>query len=102
MPAGERLDYRVSITVVPALLLVAATSVPVGYAFAYALPPAAVTLIAQVLVFVTLPYSPVTFPADRLPSWLAEIHAWLRTWVLVIAWFAVAVAVAGRTLTRRG
>ncbi len=124
--AGWRfdLDYSVSITVVPAILLVAATSVSVGYAFAYALPPAAATLIAQVLVFVTLLFSPVTFPADRLPSWLAEIHAWLpvqamadlvrdalsdvdlsdpvRTWGLVVAWFTVALAAAGRILTRSG
>ncbi len=48
-----------------------------GYAIACLLPPQVANLLSQVLVFVVLLFSPVSYPASRLPDWLAELHHWL-------------------------
>ncbi|MEV4709221.1 ABC transporter permease [Actinoplanes sp. NPDC049316] len=68
------LQLRVSPLVVPAMLLVALTTTTVGFAIAYAAPPAVTSLVSQALVFVALMFSPVTFPAERLPFWLENAH----------------------------
>jgi len=68
------LDLHVSPLVVPALLLVALTSTSVGYAIATLLPPMLANLTTQVLVVFVLMFSPLTFPAERLPDWLAAVH----------------------------
>ncbi|UQU66159.1 ABC transporter permease [Couchioplanes caeruleus] len=68
------LHLRVSPLVVPAMLLVALTTTTVGFAIAYAAPPAVTSLVSQALVFVALMFSPVTFPAERLPAWLEGAH----------------------------
>jgi len=69
------LDLDVSVLVVPALALTTLTAASVGYALASVLPPMIANLITQVLVVFTLMFSPLNFPADRLPDWLATIHA---------------------------
>ncbi len=69
------LDLSVSPLLVPALLLVAFTSTSVGYALASLLPPQLAQLLTQVLVVVVLMFSPLNFPAGRLPDWLASIHS---------------------------
>ncbi|MFC0002854.1 ABC transporter permease [Micromonospora siamensis] len=68
------LTLRVSALVVPAVLLVAVTATAIGYAIAYAAPPALASLASQVIVFFALMFSPVNFPADRLPEWLQAVH----------------------------
>lgn len=68
------LDLQVSPLVVPAMLLVALTSTSVGYAMASLLPPMLANLATQVLVVFVLMFSPLDFPAERLPGWLAAIH----------------------------
>jgi ABC-2 type transport system permease protein len=68
------LHLQVSPLVVPAFLLVALTATSVGYAIASVLPPMLANLVTQVLVVFVLMFSPLTFPADRLPGWLAAIH----------------------------
>jgi ABC-2 type transport system permease protein len=68
------LDLHVSPLVVPALLLVAVTSTSIGYAIASLLPPMLANLTTQVLVVFVLMFSPLTFPAERLPDWLAAVH----------------------------
>jgi ABC-2 type transport system permease protein len=68
------LDLHVSPLVVPALLLVAFTSASIGYAIASLLPPMLANLTTQVLVVFVLMFSPLTFPAERLPDWLAAVH----------------------------
>jgi ABC-2 type transport system permease protein len=71
------LNLDVSPLVIPAVLLVAITAIAVGYAIAYATPPTVAALISQVIVFFALMFSPINFPADRLPSWLQEVHRFL-------------------------
>jgi len=68
------LDLSVSPLVVPAMLLVALTATSIGYAIAGLLPPMIASLITQVLVVFVLMFSPLNFPASRLPAWLASIH----------------------------
>jgi len=72
------IDLSVSPLVVPGALLILVTAASVGFAMAHAIPNPMVThLITQVLVFVILLFSPINFPADRLPDWLAFVHAGL-------------------------
>ena len=68
------LDLAVTPLVVPAMLLVALTATSMGYAIASLLPPMIANLLTQVLVVFVLMFSPLNFPADRLPGWLAAVH----------------------------
>ena len=68
------LDLQVSLLVVPAVVLVALTATSVGYALASVLPPMLANMASQILVVVIFMFSPLNFPSDRLPGWLAAIH----------------------------
>ncbi len=68
-------SLTVSPLVIPAVLLIAMCGTFIGYSIAFAVPkPMMVNVITQVLVFVVMLFSPVMFPADRLPEWLQAIH----------------------------
>jgi ABC-2 type transport system permease protein len=118
------LDLQVSLLVVPAVLLVVLTATSIGYALASLLPPMIAQTISQVLVVFILMFSPLTFPADRLPGWLETIHSVLPiqamgevmrgtiasntfevtagAFALLAGWCVASVAVTGVVLTRRG
>ena len=105
-------------------LLVSLTAAAVGYAVACLLSPMLALLMSQVLVFVVLLFTPISFPADRMPHWAQQVHAWLplepmaqvvraglaphdftvpfRSWVVLLAWCAAAVLAARWALRRRG
>ncbi|MDR2722875.1 MAG: ABC transporter permease [Cellulomonadaceae bacterium] len=117
------ISLSVSVWALPAALLVALISTSVGYALAMLLPPLVAGLISQVLVFVVLMFSPVSFPAANLPGWLAVVHEWLpiasmadlmratlasdtftmslRAGLVLAAWTVLAVIGAIRVLSRR-
>lgn len=104
-------------------LAVAVISTGVGQGLALVLPPTVGQAVAQLLVFIVLLFSPVSFPAERLPNWLATAHsvlpfesmanlmraavlsetfsATLRDWLVVSAWLVAAVAAATTALSRR-
>lgn len=108
---------------VPGAVLVALTAACIGYAIATLLAPALAQILSQVLAFGIMLFSPVSFPADRLPDWAQEIHRWLpfepmaqvvraglfshdatmpiRSWILLGGWCLVAVAGASWALGRR-
>jgi ABC-2 type transport system permease protein len=69
------LELQISPLIVPAVVLVALTATSVGYAMASLLKPMVAQLLSQVLVVFVLMFSPLNFPADRLPGWLATIHS---------------------------
>ncbi len=69
------LTLSVSLAIVPAVLLVATTAAAIGYAMASLLPPMIAMLLTQVLVIGVLVFSPINFPAERLPEWLQDVHA---------------------------
>ena len=117
------LDLHVSPLVVPAVLLVVLTATSVGYAMASLLPPLVAQMASQVLVVFILMFSPLNFPADRLPGWLATVHSVLPiqamgevmrgtldtnsfpltadAFLLLGAWCAASFAATGVVLTRR-
>jgi ABC-2 type transport system permease protein len=68
------LTLRVSWLVVPAMLLVALTGTTVGFAIAYAAAPSVTSMVSQLIVFIALMFSPINFPAGRLPGWLQAVH----------------------------
>jgi ABC-2 type transport system permease protein len=71
------LSLTVSPLVVPAGLLVALVAVSVGYGLAYATRPEITGILTNVIIIVALMFSPINYPADRLPGWLAAAHQWL-------------------------
>jgi ABC-2 type transport system permease protein len=117
------LDLQVSLLVVPAVLLVVLTATSIGYALASLLPPMLAQLLSQVLVVFILMFSPLNFPADRLPDWLAAVHRVLPiqamgevmrgtiasnafpvtagAFLLLSAWCAASFAASSLVMTRR-
>jgi ABC-2 type transport system permease protein len=72
------LTLQVSWAVVPAVLLTIGTATLIGYAFAHAIPKPMITMmITQLLIFVILGFSPINFPPENLPDWLAAVNEWL-------------------------
>lgn len=70
--------FDVSATVVPAVLLTLLTGTLLGYAVAHAIPNPEVTMVvSQILIFVIFGFSPISYPADNLPAWLATTHRYL-------------------------
>jgi ABC-2 type transport system permease protein len=117
------LALSISILVVPAVLLVVTTAAALGYAMASVLPPMMAMLLSQVLVFGVLLFSPINYPAERLPEWMQTIHSMLPVqamgevvrgslaadvfpleaapFVTLAIWCAAALALSYLTLQRR-
>lgn len=71
-------ELQVNPLVVPAILLVALTSAAIGYALAQISPKTELTLvITNFITFCLFLFSPINFPVERLPGWLADIHRFL-------------------------
>jgi ABC-2 type transport system permease protein len=119
------LDLHVSPAIVPAVLLTLLTGTMIGYALAHALGnPMLIAAITQLFIFVILGFSPINFPADQLPGWLAALHRWLplapmadtvragltvgvvedvtRSYLVLGAWAAASVGATAAILRRRG
>lgn len=61
-------------TIVPAVLLVAFSGASVGYGLAMLLQPQVSQQISSFISIGILLFSPVDFPATRLPGWLQAVH----------------------------
>lgn len=75
--AAWRLDltYTLSWTVVPAIALVLVCGTMIGYALAHAIENTNVTqILSQILAFGILGFTPITYPPENLPDWLASFH----------------------------
>lgn len=119
------LDLHVTPAVVPAVLLTLFTGTMLGYALAHALGnPMLIAVLSQLTIFVILGFSPINFPADQLPGWLAALHRWLplapmadtvraaltvgvvenvtRSYLVLGAWAALSVGATAVVLERRG
>jgi ABC-2 type transport system permease protein len=59
------------------VLAVSATSAAVGYAMATLLPPMIAQMATQLVIFVAMLFSPISYPASRLPDWLQSLHEFL-------------------------
>jgi len=125
--AGWRyhLNFHIGWSLVPATMLTATTATLIGYALAHAVGNPMITLsITQVMIFLVIGFSPVNFPAERLPGWLDRLHDWLpfepmatvvrgalapdlasgvgRAYAVLAGWFVGMVAINVAVLGRRG
>lgn len=50
------------------------TTVSIGYAIALGLPQNAAAMATQIIMIGGLLFSPITFPAERLPEWAVTLH----------------------------
>ena|SRR5436305_5309571 len=64
----------VSWSVVPSIALVALTGAAVGYALASALSPQLTNHVTQFMALALLLFSPINFPASRMPGFLQAVH----------------------------
>jgi ABC-2 type transport system permease protein len=117
-------DFDVSLAIVPATMLTLFTAALLGYALAHAVPRPEVTqLLTQVLIFAILGFSPINYPPENLPGWLATAHEYLpflpmatvvrgglteglvadvaRSYVVLGVWAVVALGVVAAALGRR-
>ena len=70
-------DFSLDISplVVPAVILIGAGGTFLGYSITFLVPkPMMVMVITQIFSFGVMLFSPVMFPAERLPGWLQSVH----------------------------
>lgn len=113
-----------TLMVIPVALLVSLTSASIGYAITMLLAPAVAQLISQVLLFIVLLFTPISFPAERMAEWGQQIHKWLplqpmaeamryslapdqfsvstRAWIVLVFWCVLSLIIAVCSLRRRG
>lgn len=118
------LALRPTWMVVPTVLLVALTAASIGYAVGTLLQPQIAHLISQVLLFLVMLFTPVSYPAANMPGWAQRVHEWLplepmaqamrsalapdsfsmapRQWAVLLVWAAASVLGARWALRRRG
>jgi ABC-type polysaccharide/polyol phosphate export permease len=107
---------------VATVLIVPLTTGAIGYAEAVALPAQLSNPLSALLLLLVMFFSPINFPSDRLPSWLAAVQdllpfghmadlmrysltgtAWPGAWALVVigGWFVASSYAAWWAATRR-
>ncbi len=119
------ISFTVSPSIIPATLLVSFTSTLIGYSLAHAVPRPMVTqVLIQALNFFAIGFSPICFPPERLPAWLATLNRGLpfehmgdivrgslapqlvtsvwSSYAVVVAWACLWIAVAAWAVGRRG
>ncbi len=117
-------DFQISWLIVPATALTVLGSALLGYAYGIAIPkPRLVNLMSQVTIFFILGFSPINFPTDNLPDWLASLHRYLpfesmatvirsgltdglvtdvgRAFVVLGVWTVIAAGITGWVMRRR-
>lgn len=75
--AGWRLDlsYSLSWTLLPGAALVLVCGTLIGYAIAHAIDNTNATqVLSQIFAFGILGFTPITYPIENLPAWLASMH----------------------------
>jgi ABC-2 type transport system permease protein len=71
-------ELQFSPLAIPAFTLVVLMATSVGYAIALLAPKAElVSVLTNLIIFSLFLFSPVNFPAERLPNWLETIHSFL-------------------------
>jgi ABC-2 type transport system permease protein len=62
-------------------MLTALMAVSVGWGVAHAVPdPRMINLLINLVIFVALLFSPIAFPIENFPGWLAGVHRVLPFW----------------------
>ncbi len=74
-----RFNITLNITLLSILIILLSqlTMVLIGFSIAYWFSTNTVALVTQMIMIGGLLFSPITYPANRLPGWLSMIHQWL-------------------------
>jgi ABC-2 type transport system permease protein len=66
---------HINLLVIPAIILIAMTGIFLGYSIAHGAPkPQMAQIATQVIVFFIMIFSPIMYPMEQLPDWLAAVH----------------------------
>ena len=71
------IQIRSSLLGLLCLLLICLVMVSIGFSIAYLFPPNIVTLASQLLLMLGLMFSPILYPADRLPAIMNHLYRFL-------------------------
>lgn len=116
--------FTVTPSIVPAVLLTVFTGTMLGYALSHAVAnPMTTRLVAQLLVFFVMGFSPILYPASQQPHWMATMNGWLpfehmativraglttgmvtgigRSYAIVTVWGVLGMVLSARALVRR-
>ncbi|MFH1329128.1 MAG: ABC transporter permease [Actinomycetota bacterium] len=75
------LDLHLTAWVVPAVVLSSLMAASVGFAVGHAVAnPALINVVTNLVIFVVLMFSPIAFPIENFPGWLAAAHRVLPFW----------------------
>jgi len=75
------LELHLSLWVVPAMLLVSLIATSVGFGVGHVVPDPGITnVIVNLIIFAVLMFSPIAFPIENFPGWLAAAHRVLPFW----------------------
>jgi len=106
-----------------AIILIQVTMISIGFAIAYWLTPNTVSMVTQLIMIGSLLFSPITYPAERLPEWSTYLYNALpfvpasnmiryfffsgnavsmMNLVVVILWMLVSSLLAVMALSRKG
>lgn len=119
-----RFDVPINISLfsLVTILVVLVSMILMGFSIAYLLPPNMVSLATQLIMLFALLFSPITYPADRLPEWTLLIYQsfpfvpisnliratlfdlrpfYILDLIIVLAWAAAAYLLALKALSRK-
>jgi len=66
---------QINLLVIPAIFLIAMTGIFLGYSIAHGAPkPQMAQLVTQITIFAIMFFSPIIYPTEQLPDWLAAVH----------------------------
>ena len=104
------------------ILIVLIAMILIGFSIAYLLPPTIMSLVTQLIMLCALLFSPITYPAERLPQWTVHFYQifpfvpisnlirstlfnlqafYIVDLIIVIAWAVGAYIVAFKTLSKK-
>jgi ABC-2 type transport system permease protein len=90
------LDFSLSWTIAPAVVLALTCGTLIGSAVAHAIDRTSITqLLSQVFAFGILGFTPITYPIENLPTWLGSVHR-------VLPFYHMGVIVRGGLTDGRG
>lgn len=72
-----QVPFTVSFKSVLTLILVTLCLVLLGFSIAYWFSPNVMSMVTQLIMIFGLLFSPITYPAERLPEWLTDIYRFL-------------------------
>lgn len=66
--------YAISWTIIPAFVLMVLSCFAIGYGYSFVIPAEPAMALSQLIAFISLMFSPINFPIDRLPGWVQAVH----------------------------